>query len=69
MAISIQRIEALASRSKVNKRAVENFLCSLDGLSYQEAVSNCEIDAKSYKWNYETSSAIRLGIIEFFYQS
>lgn len=66
MKLTPERISELASGKKVNKTAVENFLGSLSGLSYQEAVGNCEMDAKSYKWNRQTSSAIRIGLVEHF---
>jgi len=66
MAITSEQINKLADRPKVKRVAVENFLCSLDGMTYQEAVGNCEMDAKSYRWNYETQGAIREGILEYF---
>jgi hypothetical protein len=61
-----ERISELASGKKVNKTAVENFLGSLGGLSYQEAVGNCEMDAASYRWSRETSAAIRIGLVEHY---
>ncbi len=66
--ISPKRIEELASRPNVNTTAVENFLSSLVGMDYQEAVGNCEMDAKSYRWNHETSAAIRIGLTEHFFR-
>ena len=62
----MSNIEALANRPKVKKVAVMNFLGSVGGLTYQEAVSNCELDARSYGWNYETVGAIREGLDHFF---
>lgn len=66
MKLTPERISELASGKKVDKAAVENFLGSLDGLSYQEAVGNCEMDAHSYKWSRATSAAIRIGLVENF---
>lgn len=59
-------IQSLATREGVRQIAVENFLITLNGMTYQEAVGNCELDAASYRWNYETQAAIREGIIEHF---
>lgn len=56
-------IDELASRPGVHRRALENFLYSIDDLSYQEAVGNCELDARSYRWNLATVGAIREGIL------
>lgn len=61
-------IEAYASRPGVNRVAVENFLGSLEGMTYQEAVANCEMDARIYGWNHETVGAIREGLIEHFFR-
>ena len=61
--ISAAQIEDLSNRPGVKKTAVENFLSSLGDMSYQEAVANCEADARSYRWNYETSGAIREGLV------
>ena len=60
------RITELATQEGVKRTAVENFLSTLDGMTYPEAVGNCEIDKKSYGWNHETSGAIREGIVEHF---
>lgn len=60
------RIEELASRKGVKRLAVENFLCSLYGISRLEAVLNLEQDARSYRWNTQTKAAIRKGISEHF---
>ncbi len=61
--LTSEEISTLSSRKGVKRIAVENFLCSLGDMSYQEAVGNCEMDASSYRWNYETSGAIREGIL------
>lgn len=60
------RIEELARQPKVRRIAVENFLSSLDGLDYQGAKANLEMDAASYRWNEETVGAIWTGILEHF---
>lgn len=52
--------------SAPDRTAVGNFLASLDGLTYQEAVANCEADKASYGWSHETSGAIREGIAKHF---
>jgi len=65
--LTTEKIDELASRPKVKKIVVENFLSSLGGLTYQEAVGNCEMDAQAYGWNHETSGAIREGILGHFY--
>jgi len=61
-------IEKLASRPNVQAEAVVNFLSSLEGLTYQEAVANCECDAQSYGWNHETSGAIREGLVQHYFR-
>ena len=61
-----ERIEELASQPMVRRIAVENFLSSLDGLDYQGAKANLEIDAASYGWNEETVSAVWQGILDHF---
>lgn len=66
MAITSEQITELADRPGVKRTAVENFLASLGGMSYQDAVGNCEMDAASYRWNHETQGAIREGILEHF---
>lgn len=65
--LTTNRIEELAARANVRRTAVENFLGTLDGLSYEEAVANCVQDAKSYRWNRETSGTIREGLVEHFF--
>ena len=64
MNLSMERIEALASQPGVKRLAVENFLCTIDGLTRDEALANLEQDTKAYKWNAATGRAIRLGILE-----
>jgi hypothetical protein len=39
----------------------------MDGMTYQEAVGNCELDARSYRWSLETVGAIREGILDHFH--
>jgi hypothetical protein len=63
----MKTIQALANRPGVHSDAVINFLSSLEGMSYQEAVANCEMDARSYRWNLETSGAIREGLIKYYF--
>lgn len=65
--LTFERISELAKGEGVKTVAVENFLTSLDGLSYQEAVGNCELDARSYGWNHETQAAIRIGLCEHYF--
>ena len=64
--LTATRIAELASRPGVRKTAVENFLSSLDGLTYEEAVANCVLDTRLYRWNHETSGTIREGLAEHF---
>jgi hypothetical protein len=61
-----ERIQQLASKKGVKAIAVQNFLGSLGGSSYQDAMANLEMDARSYGWNTATQSAIRAGILENF---
>lgn len=60
------RIEELAAQPDVRRVAVENFLSSLEGLDYQGAKANLELDAASYGWNEETVGAVWQGIIDNF---
>jgi len=60
------RIIELAQGEGVKAIAVENFLSTLGDLTHQEAVANCELDARSYRWSQETSAAIRIGLCEHF---
>jgi hypothetical protein len=60
--ISRERIQELASRKGVRKIAVENFLGSVEGLSRPAAIMNLAQDARDYRWNAATQSAIKRGI-------
>lgn len=62
MAITANEIEQLATRKDVRRIAVANFLSTLKGLSQVEALANLQMDARLYKWNSATVSAIRDGI-------
>jgi len=64
MKLTPERISELASGAKVRKIAVENFLSTLGDMTYQEAKSNLEMDARLYRWNEETYGAIWTGILE-----
>lgn len=68
MAITAAKIAELASRPDVKKIAVENFLGTLDDMTYEEAVLNCETDARSYRWNHATRGAIREGLMEHYFR-
>lgn len=57
-----EKINELSNRKGVRSIAVQNFLTSLNGLTYQEAIGNLEIDRRLYGWNIITFSAIREGI-------
>ncbi len=61
--LATSKIAELSRRKNVKSVAVENFLSSLDGLSYTEAIGNLEIDGRLYKWNAATYAAIKEGII------
>lgn len=60
--ITAAKIEELASGKGVKRSAVENFLHTLQGMTYHEAILNVEMDKRSYCWNDETSAAIRVGL-------
>ena len=60
--LPIEKITELAARKNVKKIAVENFLASVDGQPYDNAMGNLEIDAQAYGWNAATQKAIRDGI-------
>lgn len=66
MVLNFKRIEELASKKKVRRIAVENFLMSLEGLTQRDAMANLSMDARLYKWNAPTQAAIRTGINETF---
>lgn len=64
MKLSHERIQELASQPGVKRIAVENFLSTLGSMTYQEAKMNLEMDARSYRWNDETVSAIWQGLLD-----
>jgi len=57
-----KEIDQFVDRAGVKKIAVENFLGSLEGMNAYEAGKNAESDAKVYRWNKETLTAITDGI-------
>lgn len=64
ISLPFDRIEALASMNGVDRRAVENFLGSLPGLTQAAALANLEHDTRLYGWNTATGRAIQQGIME-----
>ena len=63
MKLTLEQIEALASRKGVKRIAVENFLMSLpDSSDSFSNVMNLHQDAKDYGWNAATVNAISKGI-------
>jgi len=60
--LSLVEIEGFASRSKVKRIAVENFLMSM-GEDVGVAFGNLEFDTKLYHWNRKTVNAIGDGIV------
>ena len=60
--LSSESIEKFASRKGALRVAVENFLGTLDGMTWGEATANLEYDARSYEWNAATVRAIQAGI-------
>lgn len=64
-----ERIEELASKAKVKRIAVFNFLSSVGANPDASAANyNLQSDARSYKWNAPTVAAIAKGIKEYFAQ-
>ena len=64
-----EKITELASRKGVRKIAVENFLGTLGNegpAGERGALRNMYDDARSYKWNCATQSAIERGIKLYF---
>ena len=58
-----EQIEKLANRARVNETAVWNFLGTAHYCgSIPNALMNLESDAWMYKWNKETTQAIRDGL-------
>lgn len=60
--LTLEKIIELAGRNGVKRTAVENFLGTVSGLSYNDAVANCMQDARDYRWSSETVAAIREGL-------
>jgi len=61
--LTMVEIDKLASRAKVKKIAVENFLITLTSNPDTScALANLNMDARLYKWNAATQKAIRDGI-------
>jgi len=59
-------IQTLADRPGAKRVAVRNFLGTLEGLTYEAALSNLELDTRLYRWEYPTKQAIRDGILLHF---
>lgn len=59
-------IQMLASRPGVKRVAVVNFLGTLEGLTYEAALLNLDLDTRLYRWEYPTKHAIREGILLHF---
>lgn len=55
-------INKLASAKGVKAIAVQNFLSSLYDSDSIDAMANCRMDARLYKWNAATVNAIQKGI-------
>jgi hypothetical protein len=61
--LTLEEIEKFASRPKVKKIAVENFLMTLTtNPNSESAYLNLDRDAAMYGWNVFTYKAIRDGI-------
>lgn len=60
--LSSESIDGFASWKGAERIAVENFLSTLDGMTWSEATANLEYDARSYEWNAATVRAIQAGI-------
>lgn len=67
--LTAARIEKLSKGKNVKTVAVTNFLGTLGDMTYQDAISNVEMDARSYRWSRETVAAIRKGLSEHFFGS
>lgn len=59
--LSIQQIEAFASRPGTKRIAVENFLDTLSGDQATD-LANLVMDRRLYGWNEKTVQAIHAGI-------
>ena len=58
-----EKVSKLASRPKVRRVAVENFLMTVHyNKTSSIAIANLRLDARLYKWNDETVRAISDGI-------
>lgn len=61
--LKVKEIERFASRPKVKRIAVENFLMTVHhNESALQANQNLNQDAKLYKWNIQTIAAVQDGI-------
>jgi hypothetical protein len=59
-------IQMMASRPGVKRVAIVNFLGTLEGLTYEAALWNLDLDTRLYRWDYPTRQAIRDGIKLYF---
>lgn len=57
---------AKLAKEEPDRIAIENFCCSLHGLTEGEALANLQLDAESYGWNGATIRAIRAGIADHY---
>ncbi len=65
--LTAEKIQELANRKGVRRIAVENFLGTLGcERSAFAATQNLYQDARDYKWNAATQTAIRRGIDLFY---
>lgn len=61
--LTLEEVEAFASRRGVKRVAVENFLISVTACgSRRNAIGNVSLDAGLYGWNAATQRAIHDGI-------
>lgn len=59
--LSVQQVEAFASRPGTRRTAIENFLGTLSGDQAAD-LANLVMDRKLYDWDEKTVHAIRAGI-------
>jgi len=59
--LSNKEIEKLANRKGVRKKAVKKFLMSMI-VDYSTELGKLLFDMAFYRWNFETSNAIKDGI-------
>lgn len=65
--LDTKEVERLASKPKVKKVAVENFLDTVkNNPNAYAAIQNMHYDARIYKWNSQTVKAIEEGIKKYF---